>query len=232
MTFSVSQKRIYVIFGIFAVVLILIVTKLFLLQIVEADANRKAAVETRTISYNVAPKRGTIYDRNGNILAYSKEARTVYANPSEVENATETAGILASHLGGTASDYIDLINDPSKKFSYIKRRIELDVSDALKAEELKGIYFQEDQKREYPYGETAGQIIGAVNFDGDGLCGIELYYDDVLRGSTGKTVRQQGMYGMPIPGGVLQETSVIDGQDIMLTIDVELQQKVEATLKD
>ena len=232
MSFSVSQKRIYLIFGVFAIILFLIIVKLFTIQVIDADANRKAAIETRTISYNVSPRRGTIYDRNGNVLAYSKDARTVYANPSEIENATETAGILAKHLGGTASDYVDLINDSSRKFSYIKRRIELDVADSLKAENLKGIYFQEDQKREYPYGKTAGQVIGAVNFEGNGLCGIELYYDDVLRGSTGKTVRQQGMYGMPIPGGTLQETSVIDGQDIMLTLDVELQQKVEQYLEE
>lgn len=232
MNYSVSNNRILIIFLLFGILLAAIILKLFYVQIVDADAKRKAAEETRTISYNVQPKRGTIYDRNGNVLAYSKDAKTVYANPSEIEQVAETAGTLSSYLGGTVSDYLDKINDPERKFVYIKRRIDVDVADKLKAENLKGIYFQEDQKREYPYGRVAGQIIGALNVDGDGLCGIELYYDDVLRGSTGKTVRQQGMYGMPIPGGVLQETDVIDGQDIMLSIDVELQQRVEDYLEE
>ena len=122
--------------------------------------------------------------------------------------------------------------NPSKKFNYIKRRIDVEVAESLKSENLSGIFLEDDQKREYPYGRVAGQIIGACNIDGDGLCGIELYYDDILRGSTGKTVRQQGMKGMPIPGGTLQETAVIDGQDIMLTIDIELQQKVENYLEE
>ena len=232
MTFSVSQKRIYIIVGLFAFAILAIVIRLFGVQIIDAEANRKAAAESRTISYNVMPRRGTIYDRNGNVLAYSKEARTIYADPTEVENAAETAGTLAQHLGGTASDYIDSLSDTSRRFVYIKRRVDMELANTIKAENLKGIYFQEDQKREYPYGRVAGQIIGACDIEGDGLCGLELYYDDILRGSTGKTVRQQGMYGMPIPGGILQETSVIDGQDIMLTIDVELQQKVEQYLEE
>lgn len=232
MAFSVSHKRIYVIFVLFGIVMIAIICKLFFVQVIDADAKRKEAIETRTISYNTMPKRGTIYDRNGNVLAYSKEARTIYANPSEIENPLETAGVLSKHLGGAPEDYVDNLSDSEKKFAYVKRRVDLDVANNLKAESLVGIYFQEDQKREYPYGRCAGQIIGAVNIDGDGFCGVELYYDDILRGSTGKTVRQQGMFGMPIPGGVLQETAVIDGQDIMLTIDVELQQKVESTLEN
>ena len=133
-------------------------------------------------------------------------------------------------MGGKESDYADLINDKSKKFVYIKRRIEVEDGDKLDNEKIKGIYVQEDQKRVYPYGRVAGQIVGACNIDGDGLCGLELYYDDVLRGSTGKTVRQQGNAGMPIPGGTVQETAVIDGQDIMITVDVELQQRLEDVL--
>lgn len=230
--FQVSQKRIYLILILFGVIIFAILLKLFWLQFIQADEFRKDAILTRTISYATQPKRGTIYDRNGNVLAYSKEAKTVYANPSEVENPEQTAAVLAKHLGGNTSDYVDLINNPSKKFNYIKRRIDVEVAESLKSENLSGIFLEDDQKREYPYGRVAGQIIGACNIDGDGLCGIELYYDDILRGSTGKTVRQQGMKGMPIPGGTLQETAVIDGQDIMLTIDIELQQKVENYLEE
>lgn len=232
MSFNVSPKRIYLALGLFGLVVLVIIFRLFYLQIIDAEAKTKEAIATRTIRYDVMPKRGAIYDRNGNVLAYSKEAKTIYANPSEIGNDEEVATKLAKVLGGSSSDYIDKINDKHLKFSYIKRRVEVDVAQQLKNENITGIYFQEDQKRVYPYGQIAGQIIGAINIDGDGLCGVELYYDDILRGSSGRTVRQQGNEGMPIPGGVLQETEVIDGQDIMLTIDVELQQKVEATLVD
>lgn len=229
--YKVSLNRIKIILIIFLIMIALIFIRLVTLQIFEAQANTEAAIDTRTISYKVAPKRGTIYDRNGNVLAYSKEAKTVYANPSEIDNDNDTASKLAKHLGGDISDYTDMISDHSKKFVYIKRRIDTEVGDELNKENLKGIYLQEDQKRIYPYGRCAGQIIGACNIDGDGMCGLELYYDDVLRGSTGKTVRQQGNQGMPIPGGTLQEIAVIDGQDIMISVDVELQQKMEETLE-
>ena len=230
MTFNVSPKRIYACLAIFGIAILVIIGRLFFLQIIDAEAKTKEAIQSRTIRYETMPKRGTIYDRNGNVLAYSTEAKTVYANPSEIENDDEVANKLAKHLGGGASDYINKINNKELKFSYIKRRIDVEVADAIKAENIKGIYFQDDQKRIYPYGEVAGQIIGSINIDGVGLCGIELYYDDLLRGSTGRTIRQQGNQGMPIPGGVLQEISVIDGQDIMLTIDIDLQKKMEDTL--
>ena len=230
MSFNVSPKRIYAALAVFGVIVLIILLRLFYLQVFDADSKTKEAIATRTIRYDTMPKRGAIYDRNGNVLAYSKEAKTVYANPSEVENDEEVATKLAKVLGGGASDYIDCINNKNLKFSYVKRRVDIEVAQQLKDENIKGIYFQEDQKRVYPYGQVAGQIIGAINIDGDGLCGVELYYDDILRGSSGRTVRQQGNEGMPIPGGVLQDTQVIDGQDIMLSIDVELQEKVENTL--
>lgn len=225
--FSLSNNRIRIILFIFLVMIICIIFKLITLQFIDADENKKEAIDTRTVSYKVAPKRGTIYDRNGNVLAYSKEAVTIYANPSEISSDGEVSAKLAKVLGDSASDYSDLISDKSKKFVYIKRKIDTELGEELKKEKLTGIYVQEDQKRVYPYGKVAGQIVGACNIDGDGLCGLELYYDDILRGSTGKTVRQQGNDGMPIPGGTVQETSVIDGQDIMTTVDIELQQHLE-----
>lgn len=232
MSFSVSQKRVLIVLAIFAAVLLIIIARLFFLQIVAASDLSKEAIESRTISYKVSPKRGTIYDRNGNVLAYSKDAKNVYANPSEIEDVKSTANTLAKILGGQIEDYVDKIDNQKLKFSYIKRRVDVEVADLIKAENLKGIYFEQDQKREYPYGRVAGQIIGCIDIDGNGLCGIEMYYDDVLRGSTGSTVKQQGNYGMPIPGGTLQDRAVINGQDIMLTVDVDLQQNLENKLEE
>lgn len=225
--FSTSKKRIYTIIGIFIAVISVLFLRLVWLQIIDAENSKKAAVETRTISYKTNPKRGTIYDRNGNVLAFSKEAKTIYANPSEIENVNEVASKLASIIGGKTSDYVELISDHDKKFVYIKRQFDVDLAKKVQAENINGIYLQEDSKREYPYGKNAGQIIGACNIDGNGLCGLELYYDDILRGSSGKIQKQQGLDGMPIPGGTVQNTEVIDGQDIMITIDIELQQKLE-----
>ena len=228
--FNLPSSRIWSVVIVFFALVLIIVARLLWLQVFDVEANKKAAKDTRTISYQIKPKRGTIYDRNGNVLAFSKEACSVYANPSEIENVNEAALILSRELNET-TDYINnLIDDSNKKFVYIKRHIENDVGDKIKEHNIKGIYLEEDTRREYPYGEIAGQIVGACNIDGDGLCGLELYYDDVLRGSTGQTVRQQGPSGMPMPGGTLQETAVVDGQDIMISIDIEIQQKLQEIL--
>ena len=215
------------VFGIFGIVILAIFLRLFQLQVIEAEANSKAATETRTVSYTTNPKRGTIYDRNGNVLAVSKDACTICANPRQIENTTEAARKLAEILGGSASDYKDMLSDESKSFVYVKRQVDEGYMDKINDAGIEGLYAIEDARREYPYGQVAGQIVGAVNIDGNGLCGIELYYEDILHGSKGKTVEQRGQSGMPIPDGVVQSTSVVDGQDIMLSIDIELQQKLE-----
>lgn len=222
-----SDSRVKAIIVIFAIVAAIIFLRLLWLQVIDAEGNKKAAIESRTINYTINPKRGTIYDRNGNVLAYSTEATTIYANPSEIDNPQETAKNIAMEIGGSADDYTNLINDKNKKFVYLKRRLDTDKADNLKNKNIKGIYFIEDSKRVYPYGKVAGQVVGTCNVDGDGLCGIELQYDDVLRGSKGSVVIQQGQAGMPIPGGKVQQTQSIDGQDLMISIDIELQQKVQ-----
>ncbi|MDO5329424.1 MAG: penicillin-binding protein 2 [Coriobacteriia bacterium] len=222
-----TDNRIKIVIGVFLVVVIIVFFRLIWLQIIDAEPNKKAAIESRTVTYTTNPKRGTIYDRNGNVLAFSKEAKTIYANPSEIENVDSVAKDLSSELGGKIDDYKDLINDKNKKFVYIKRRLDIDKIDGLESKKIKGIYLIDDTKREYPYGEIAGQIVGTCNIDGDGLCGLELQYDDILRGSKGTTVVQQGQAGMPIPGGKVQETESVDGQDLMISIDIELQQKMQ-----
>lgn len=208
----------------------LVFCRLFQLQVLDAEKNSKAAEETRTVSYTVAPKRGTIYDRNGNVLALSKKACTVCANPKQINDKNGAAKTLETILGGKADEYYEKIKDGDKTFCYIKRQADQEVAAKIKEAKIEGLYTVEDSKREYPYGQIAGQVIGGVNIDGHGLCGAELYYDNVLTGSKGKTVEQLGQSGIPIPGGVVQSTDVVEGQDIMLSIDIEIQEKLEQTL--
>ncbi|MCL2757246.1 MAG: penicillin-binding protein 2, partial [Coriobacteriia bacterium] len=96
---------------------------------------------------------------------------------------------------------------------------------------LTGIHYLADSKRIYPYGRIGAQVIGAVGFDGYGISGIELAYDSILRGVNGVLVVERGKDTTPMVGGVQEKIVAINGQDIVLTIDIELQRYVENELE-
>ncbi len=223
--------RFTVILLLFAVVAVVWCARLVYLQVIAADRLSSEAAAARTSSIEISPRRGTIYDRNGNILASSVDATTIYANPKEIEDVPETAEALADVLGGDADDYKGLITEDTT-FVYVKRKADVDVAEKVQELGLKGIYFIADTKRIYPYGEVAGQVIGFVNIDGEGISGLELYYDDILSGTPGKMVVQTGLGGIPIPGGTETEIPAVEGQDIIVSIDIEMQRYLEETLSE
>jgi len=110
---------------------VILVCRLFFLQVVFADDYRAEAETHHTTDEVVFAKRGTIYDRNGKILAMTVDAKTIYANPKEIVDPNATAQLLAEVLGGEPTDYFDaLVKDTT--FSYVKRQADITLADTLK----------------------------------------------------------------------------------------------------
>lgn len=228
--YSFGSNRFRVLLVFFGIVLLLLVGRLVQLQIILADDYSTQAANSRTVSVELSPRRGTIYDRNGKVLASDVQATTIYCNPKEITDVKSTAEKLASVLGGDASIYEGALSTENTTFAYVKRKVDQDKGEEVQSLGLDGIYFLDDMKRVYPYGSIAGQILGLVDVDGNGQTGLELYYDSILKGEPGKLVLQQGAYGMPIPGGTEVDEPAKDGQDIILSIDIDMQQYVEERL--
>lgn len=228
--YSFGSNRFRVLLIFFGIALLLLVGRLVQLQIILADDYSTQAANSRTVSVELSPRRGTIYDRNGKVLASDVQATTIYCNPKEITDVKGTAEKLAGVLGGDASIYEGPLSTENTTFAYVKRKVDQDKGEEVKDLGLDGIYFLDDMKRVYPYGSIAGQILGLVDVDGNGQTGLELYYDSILKGEPGKLVLQQGAYGMPIPGGTEVDEPAKDGQDIILSIDIDMQQYVEERL--
>ncbi len=214
----------------FAAVAVVCFCRLLFLQIVVADEYSSQAEESRTASFTTAPHRGTIYDRNGTVLAASVDATTVYCNPAEVTDADEEAAQIAGVLGGKASEYAGVLSRDATTFAYVKRQADVDEAARLEDLDLDGIYFVEDSRREYPNGSIGGQVVGCCDVDGNGINGLELQYDDILRGTPGTYSAERGVDGTPIPGGVHEDVAAVDGQDIVVSLDINLQASVEEEL--
>ena len=221
--------------GLLCVIVAAVALRLFWLQVVDGPRLASEAESRRTNVVTLTARRGTIYDRNGKVLAMSVECQTIYANPKVVENASAVAQVLAQNLGGMASDYVgDLTADTT--FRYIKRQVDQDVADKIKQElsdqGLAGIYYLKDSKRVYPYGSTGAQILGFVGSEGTGLSGLEYYYNDILTGTDGQMIMETGLGGTPIAGGTSEVTEAQNGTDIMLSIDIDLQEEAERIIAE
>jgi len=211
--------------------LLAISARLVELHVIEAPAFAKLAEEQRTRDLELLPRRGTIFDREGEPLAISVEARSIYASPRFVKDPAATAKSLSTILGGNAADYEERLRRDAG-FVYIARKVDIERANALKELDLAGIGFLDDSRRVYPFGELAGQVLGFVGVDNIGLTGIEKQYDDVLAGTPGRIIAERDPSGRPIPGGVSHTELPVDGEDIQLTIDKDIQHKAQMVLAE
>ncbi len=227
---SVSRPDKYVRI-LFLVLAAIFLCRLVYLQVLVAPTYTAMAEESRTVNFPVTPKRGTIYDRNGQILAVSVDCTTIYCNPSEVTDARHEASMISTVLEEDPEYYEGLLSREPSTFVYIERQADVEKAQRLKEMKLPGVYFIADSRREYPNGGVGGQVIGVCDVDGNGITGLELQYDEILKGTPGKYSAERGEKGAPIPGGVHEDTPAVDGEDIMISLDIRMQIKMEEALE-
>jgi len=227
---------------------VIVFVRLVDLQIFKAAEYSEAAQNERIANITTPARRGTIYDCNGNILAISVPAADLYCDPSKVTDPKAAAKAIVSVLGGTEQDEADFLSILTTKtytseitkevidlqFAWLKRGITVEQADKILESNIAGLGWLDSYVRQYPYGETAGQVIGACQRNADdeleGISGLEKYYNDVLAGSPGRYILERSRTGDEIPGAVTLKTAAVDGQSIMISLDVELQATIEARL--
>ena len=198
-------------------------------QLVNAEELRGRADARRLLSETLYAKRGTIYDRNGNVLASSVECRNVAVNPQLVKDVGKTVSALVKATGVDRKTVRKLLKSDGS-WVYIKRQVDEDDAKALEKKNLPGVMFEQAMKRVYPYGNLASQVLGVVNVDNKGLTGLEKQYDKLLTGTNGSLVRERARDGGYIAGGAYKKVAAVDGADIVTTLDVNIQRTAEDAL--
>jgi cell division protein FtsI (penicillin-binding protein 3) len=181
----------------------------------------------RTI--NIASERGSIFDRNGNELAVSVPQTTIWANPHQVSDPRVEAQALAPvlHLD---TDALQAKLSADNYFQYLARTVDDATAARVKALKLNGVFSLEESKRFSPDGNLAAPVLGSVGTDATGLSGIEHAYDRELAGRPGKLTEERDPGGNVIPGSLHQEQRPVRGQDLVVTIDQQLQYETEQAL--
>jgi len=233
-------KRSYLILLIITLTLFFLDFRTFWIQTVEAKWLKDRSQLIRYQPTEIKAKRGTIYDRNGNELAYDSEAYTVVAilaqsDPQHIKDPEKVAKVLAPILNMKEEQIISLLNTKNVYQVEIRPggwKIGPDKAEQIKKQNLEGIFLVEESKRYYPNGDLAANLIGFVNYDNKAVMGVEQYYDDLLKGKNGSIKAEKDRKGYNLPNGAMSVEPAIDGKDIYLTIDKNIQQYVETGLDE
>ncbi|NMB20634.1 MAG: PASTA domain-containing protein [Firmicutes bacterium] len=224
------QRRILVLLFVMLVGSAFLGFRLGFLQLWNNAFFQTKALEQRIQKIPVEGLRGGIFDRNGLPLALSISAHTVYAIPAEIEDAAGTAKVLAAILD-LEEDFIFQRLNKRSATEWLKKKVGDEEAAQILAADLPGIGIIPTSTRIYPYGSVAPQVLGFVGIDNQGLEGLELYYDDFLRGTPGQTVFERDAHGRALEDGVRGYLPGKKGGDLHLTIDIFLQRIAEAEVR-
>jgi len=230
----VIKRRLVILLLFTFIISFALTTRVFWLQIVLGDELKARAQSQWTKDVPVEPKRGTIYDRNGEPLAISATVDTVVASLPDITDVENTAELLAQALNLDVEKLLQTLTDAKNKKKasiYIKRKISDEESEAVRKLNLKGVYFTKETKRFYPERNLASHILGFVGIDSQGLDGIELKYDKYLKGTPGRIVSETDAMSRELPFGVDKYIPPQDGYDLQLTIDKVIQHIAERELE-
>ncbi|MDD3818761.1 MAG: penicillin-binding protein 2 [Actinomycetota bacterium] len=229
---KVNRKRLYFLFILFLIAFFLIIYRLIYIQYLNASEYKNYAEYQHTGEFTIISKRGKILDRNGVELAVSLNEKTVYANPKLVIDSEYEASILAEILGMDENEIREKLDNKDLGFVYIQRKIPTEKAEEISRHNLPGIYIQDESKRYYPLNDIAAPVIGFTGIDNNGLSGIELQYEKVLRGVDIKVTAEKDVFGNIIPIEDSQNNEPINGKDVVLTIDSQIQYMVQKKLEE
>jgi cell division protein FtsI (penicillin-binding protein 3) len=227
------RRRLIVALGVLAFVFALIVGRVVMLQTSDAESYRSAGTAQWTRTTNVAPQRGTIFDRDGNELAMSVPAVAISINTQLIQDGPATIQMLDDLLDLPDDKVAALLADvveAKRGFVYVARQVDVAVGDQIAALNRPGINVDPEAQRELPGGLTGQTVLGHTNIDGEGIAGLELQYDELLSGAGGRMTREIAPGGRTIPGSETILESPIPGDDLVLTIDRSVQFATEKIL--
>ena len=241
----VYTKKIKTIFIVIILILAILIGRIGFLQFVQGNYLKELAYNQQSINQIISPKRGTIYDSHGQILATSASVDTITINPEKIKDSKNSSNTpaLKEKVAKAFSDIFGLDYDETLKkvtstsnVETIVKKVEQDKVDELKAWMKKnkistGINIDEDTKRYYPHDSVLAQVLGSCGSDNQGLSGIEYEWKDVLSGTPGKIVSSKSASQEEIPNTEETYIAAENGSDLTLTVDLNIQKIVEKYLK-
>ncbi len=227
---SLVDRRIGLLFAGFLILLFAALARALYLGTIEGDDLARAASVQQTATEVVPSRRGSILDRRGVELAVSEPASDVSVTPYLVKDPVVAARKLAPLLGRPEGDISSAVKRRDTGFVYLKRNLPADRAEKIRRLDIEGIALAPSEHRQYPRKWLAAQVLGLVGTDGKGLSGVELERDRRLTGTAG--VRRSVRDGLGEELQVRDVERARPGKDLTLTLDAQIQDRVEAVLHE
>lgn len=239
MTGRRSRRRLAASAVLLLVVLGVFLVRLFDIQVVQAETLNSEAEDKRSIPQTIMGVRGDIYDSTGAVLAQSVLRYDITASPrTAVKSAVtpqEAAERIAPITGQKPEDLVGAIQaavgkDPDSDFAYLAKGVDAAAFEKIRDLDIPWVYYQSKPARVYPNGAVGGNLVGFVGSENQAQAGIELSEDSCLAGEDGSEVYERSADGVRIPGSTVVTQAAQNGDDIVLTIDGDLQWFTQQTL--
>ncbi len=223
--------------------LVLVAARLLYFQTVMSEELQKRAVEQQLSDTTLSARRGSIYDKNGNLLAQSLTVWNIVLEPANIKTEDDR-NLITDGLSKLLDVDRNELHERAKKnnfYEVVKRKVSTDVKDKV-MEFVSDLYKNhgvpvavkaiEDYRRYYTNGSFAADVLGFVGSDNQGLAGVEYQYNDYLKGKNGRLVVARNAIGNEMPFPYEQKIDAIDGYNLTLTIDENIQSIMEKYVRE
>jgi cell division protein FtsI/penicillin-binding protein 2 len=230
----VGPMRAKVFFYVCLAVALFLAWRLYKVQVIDGPVLAREALAQRSDTIELFARRGSILDRDGNVLVRSLPSQSVYVVPHDIFDPETTIAKLQTVFGKLDPTLTAEIHDRSLWFVWVERKVPFGIADRVRALHLAGVHLKEEEtgRRVDMVGETASTLLGFVGTDENGLDGLEYSLNPLLRGRSGSETLETDEFGRPIPFGratILKAPR--PGLDVELTIDPYLQFVTEEALQ-
>ena len=222
-TMTFHRKKIWMVFLVCALMLLGLVGRLVYLMGVRSDYYYQKAEELHERERVIKAARGQILDAKGRILADNKTVCTISVIHSQIKEPQKVIEVLSKELEIDT----DTVRKKVEKISSIERittNVEKSVGDVIRGYELDGVKVDEDYKRYYPYGSLASKVLGFTGGDNQGIIGLEVKYEEILKGQAGKILTTTDARGVEIDQIGESREDPVAGENLKISLDVDLQQ--------
>lgn len=207
-------------------ILVIMLARLTTIMLVKSEEYGQMARDIQERERSIKAPRGIIYDRNGNVIAGNKPVCSISVIHSQITDKEEVIRVLSEKLELDDAEVRKKVEKVSSR-EKIKSNVDKAIADEIRALDLDGVMVDEDYKRYYPYSTLASKVIGFTGGDNQGIVGLEVMYDDVLMGTDGSIKTLTDARGIEIPNVAETRVEPIAGNNLIISIDVNIQQYIE-----
>ncbi len=216
------RKKILVIFFLCAGMLVLLFGRLVYLCVWQADHYSQKATDLHERERSIKAARGRILDRNGKVLADNKTVCTVSVVHNQIEDPEKVIEILCRELE-LSEEYVTKRVEKYSSMERIKSNVDKTVGDRIREYDLAGVKVDEDYKRYYPYGDLASKVLGFTGGDNQGIIGLEVIYEEYLKGEPGTILTITDAKGIEVEAAGERRIEPVNGNDLCISIDMNIQ---------